>query len=208
MRDLVIGERERIGRTGIQLLAADLVAHAQPAGLAQCAIDVHRIGNLRDAVFRQGDDVRAGTLRHFDQFAADVIHELHVPGNVRMVGTEALQVVIEVRQVDECQRRAVFLEHLLRAAPDPFRRRDVGCRAPELEKRKLANGGLQLVAQFRRIGIDIGKLAPVGGIHRPRRGRDVGRGIHVVPPEHLGAGERRVAALCRFPDFFAFHQPV
>ena len=54
--------------------------------------------------------------------------------------------------------------------------------------------GVELVAQARRVGVDVGELATVGRIHRTRRHRPVRARIHVVPPEQVGAGERRIAS--------------
>ena len=121
---------------------------------------------------------------------------------------EALQVVVEVRQVDERQRRPLLPEDAQRAATDPARRLDVGGRPPEAEQRKLAELAVELVAQAGRLRVDVGQLAAVGRVHRARRHRPVGRRVHVVPPEQLGAGERRVAPLRRLPHLLAVHQPV
>ena len=75
--------------------------------------------------------------------------------------------------------------------------------APGPQKRNSGNWPeplLQLVAQLGRIGVDVGQLAAVGRIHRPRRHRDVGGRVHVVPPEQLGAGERGIAPARGFPQ--------
>ncbi len=125
-----------------------------------------------------------------------------------MVGAEALQAVVEVRQVDERQRGALQLEDAHRAAADPARALDAGRRPPESEQRELSELTLQFVAKLRRVGVDIRQLAPVGRVHRTRRDRIVGRRIHVVPPEELGAGERRIEPLRRVPQPFAVHQMV
>ena len=55
------------------------------------------------------------------------------------------------------------------------------------------SAALQLVAQLGRMGVDVGSLRPSAGYIGPRRDRPVRRRVHVVPPEQLGAGERRVA---------------
>jgi len=77
--------------------------------------------------------MRARALRHFDQFAANCVHMGDVPCDVRMIRAEALQVVVEMRQVNQRQGGAILPEHMLRAAPDPVRRCHVGRRAPEPE---------------------------------------------------------------------------
>ncbi len=79
---------------------------------------------------------------------------------------------------------------------------------PEAEQRELPDVALQFVAKFRRVRVDVGQLAAVGRIHRAWRDRDIGRRVHVVPPEELGAGERRVAPFRGIPDLLATHQVV
>ena len=114
---------------------------------------------------------------------------------MREVRAEALQVVVEVRQVAERQGRLAGLHDVAGRVADPLAGGDVGHRAPELEQGEHAELGAELVAQLRGMGVVVGDLAAVGGIHRARRRAPVRRGVHVVPPEHLGAGEVRVRAL-------------
>ena len=56
--------------------------------------------------------------------------------------------------------------------------------------------------------VDVGQLAPVGRIHRPRRDAVVRRRIHVEPPEQVRAGERRILGARGLPDLRRLHQPV
>ena len=124
------------------------------------------------------------------------------------VRAEPLQVVVEVRQVAERERRLARGAHVHRGARDPLAGGDVGGRPPELEQREWSEPGVELVVQIGRLGIVIRDLAAVRRIHRPRRRAPVGRGVHVVPPEHLGAGEVRVAPLAGLPDLLAGDQAV
>ena len=59
---------------------------------------------------------------------------------------EPLEVVIQMRQIDEQQRRTKSLQHFHRRIRDPPRTADVGPRPPEFEQRKDAQPGLQFVA--------------------------------------------------------------
>ena len=128
-----------------------------------------------------------------------------VRGDARIVrvGPELLQAVVEMRQVAQRERRPAAAPDMLRRPRDPARRFDVGARPPELEQRERAEQPVELVAQLRRLGVVVGDLAAVGGIHRPRRGAHVRRAVHVVPPEHVGAGEGRIAAPAGLPDLLA-----
>ena len=121
---------------------------------------------------------------------------------------EPLQVVVEVRQIDQRQRRTepVFDDSLTLPQSTVSTRSTPG--APEIEQRKRAEPGLQFVAQRSREGVDVGQLASIGRIHRPRRDADVRRGIHVEPPEHVRAREGRIAGARDVPDFRREHQAV
>ena len=59
-----------------------------------------------------------------------------------------------------------------------------------------------------RLGVAVGELAPVGLVDRARRRADRKAAGHVVPPEQVGAGEGRIAALARLPDLLALDEPV
>ncbi len=140
----------------------------------------------------------------------DAVDLLQVPLQPRLfeVGTEALQVVVEVRQIAECQRRLARGAHVHGGPRDPLARGEVGCRSPELEQRELTQLGVELVMQLGRMRVVVRYLAAIRGVHRPRRRAPVGRGVHVVPPEHLGAGEVGIASPAGFPDLLAGDQPV
>ena len=116
-----------------------------------------------------------------------------------LVRTEALQVVVEMRQIDERQRRIVLGHDQLGGFGNPARRGDRGGRPPELKQRKRTEPLGQPLAQFGRHGVAIGQLAPVGLVDRPRRRAEIVARRHVVPPEHVGAGEARDRAACRPP---------
>ena len=68
---------------------------------AQRAIDVDRSGDRGDAVFRDDDDGRVVAAGIVDQFAAQRVHLGQRWADIGIVWTEPLQVVVEVRQVDQ-----------------------------------------------------------------------------------------------------------
>ena len=73
VRDLVIGHGEGARCASVEQLAPELLAHLDVAGLAQRAVDVHRLRDRRDAVLREHDHARAGALCRLDQLAAHLI---------------------------------------------------------------------------------------------------------------------------------------
>ena len=66
----------------------------------------------------------------------------------------------------------------------------------------------QPLAQLSRHCIAIRKFAAVGLVDRPRRGAHVVARRHIVPPEHVGAGETGIAFLAGFPDLLATDEPI
>ena len=211
MGDLVIGHCEGLRRAGIEDFAAMLLgAHGDQPGRAQGAVDMHSVGGGRDAVFRDHDDTLTGGVGMGDEVSAERIHlaQIALQAGMREVRPEPLQVVVEMRQVGEGQRGLARLHHVLCRLGDPVRRGDVGQRTPEPEERELAELGVQFVMEFRGIGVVVGDLAAIGGVHRARGRRVIRRSVHVVPPEHLGAGETGVAGFGSLPDLLAGDQLV
>ena len=176
-----------------------------PAGLAQRAVDVHRLRDRGDAVLRQHDHARAGALRRLDQLAAYLI-DLR-PRPARCADGRA-------RAAAGCSRGAAgtpastsaAAARTRRSAQRPIQRRrdDVRRRPPEAEQRELAERAAAARRAARPGAVWMsGSLRPSAGIHRPRRDRDVRARVHVVPPEQLGAGEGGIAPLRRVPQLFA-----
>ena len=69
----------------------------------------------------------------------------------------------------------------------------------KLEQRERAEAPCSSSRSAGGMGVDVGQLAAVGQVHRPRRDGEVDRGVHVVPPEQLGAGEASGRAAGRPP---------
>ena len=197
----MIGDRERGAGAGVEQLVAELVAHAEQSVLAQRAIDVHRAGDVADAVLGEHDD-NCGAARFVerDEIAAHLVDLTHVGQRAGGTRTDPLQVVVEMRQVDQRQRRVVLA---LRRPSTPRQSTASRRSKPAVPRSRTAetcpSSGLQLVAQGSRNAVDVRQLASVGQIHRPRRDADVRRRIHVEPPEHVGAGEGRILARARSP---------
>ena len=105
VRELVVRHGESVRGPRIELFTTSLDPYLQPAGLAQLAVDVYRPRYLGDPVLGQRHYVRAERPGLFDERPAQRIHGRDLRGDARMVWTEALQVVVQVRQVDERERR-------------------------------------------------------------------------------------------------------
>src|SRR6185369_15250421 len=95
------------------------------------------------------------------------------------IRTEPLQVVVEMREITECQRRIASPHHMERCSGNPSTRFDVGSRSPELEQRKWTELRIELVVKVGRIGVMIRYLAAVGRIDRAWRRAPVDRRMHI-----------------------------
>ena len=89
---------------GIEQLAAALGVTAEQPGLAQRAVDVDRAWRPRDAVLGEDHDA-APRLGSVDELAGTASSWREVLGGGWARRAEALQVVVEVRQVDQRQGR-------------------------------------------------------------------------------------------------------
>lgn len=58
------------------------------------------------------------------------------------------------------------------------------------------------------MAVAVGDFAAIGFVDGAGGDGEVGGGVHVVPPEHVGAGDGWIAAAGGFPDFFALHEMV
>ena len=136
MRALVVRDRECAARAEVEKLAVARLLHAQIALLMQQSIDVHRRGRALNAILRQHDEMRVLAARQLDEARAlrvEVLHRLHA---LRIIGTKALMVVVEVRQVDEHQLWVMPRRDCARRIDDPLGAADVGARSPELKQRE------------------------------------------------------------------------
>src|SRR5947209_20151185 len=77
-----------------------------------------------------------------------------------------------------------------------------------MKKRKVANLCFQSPRQCGGIAVYIGNLPPVGRIDGTWRNRIICAAVHVVPPEHFGAGELGITPPCGIPNFFALDEVV
>src|ERR1044071_2072180 len=102
-----------------------------------------------------------------------------------------LQVVIEMRQVNQVQGRMVFVFEPFRGIHNPsrgsigraLRRLRAGSGSPKCGERKLSEVMLELVSERNGPGINIEDLSAICRVHWARGDRIISGGIHIVPPE-------------------------
>ena len=75
---------------------------------------MHRVGHISDAVFGDDDDAPAFLVRGLDQLAAAGVDfaEILFQARVVEVGPDALQIVVEMREVGEGKRRLSGCHHM------------------------------------------------------------------------------------------------
>ena len=154
--------------------------------------------------------VIAVPLCFFDQLAGDGVDVTQILRQARIVriGSPLLEAVVEMGQIAQRQGGLPRAANVLRCSRDPATGLDRGHRTPEGEQGEGPQHAIEFVPQLGRLSIVVRQLAAVGGIHGPRRGADVDGGIHIVPPEHVGAGEGRVELFARLPDFLPGDQAI
>ena len=104
-----------------------------------------------------------------------------------------LQIVIQMRQVNQVQRRRVFIFNPLRGLGNPARgavggtfwRFDSRCRPPETEEGKFAEVFFNFLTDGIGPRINVEKFPSIRRIHRARRDGIVHARIHVEPPETI-----------------------
>src|SRR5438094_1670207 len=125
-----------------------------------------------------------------------------------MTWTKPLQIVVQVRQVNQAEARMIFVLNPFAGFGDPaggcirrpLRSGDAGRRSPKSGKGKFPEILFYLRPHGKWRGINTEHLAAIGGIDRPGSNGVVGARIHVVPPEKFGAGESRIARSQILPD--------
>ena len=114
------------------------------------AVHVDGDGHITQPVLREHDDGGARGFVEPDEIERDGRDIAEVSIDRRIRDPTPLQVVVEVRQVDQRQRRVVFLVDPPGRVRNPLRRPDGRPRAPELEERERAERGLQVVPESGR----------------------------------------------------------
>ena len=206
--DLVVGDREGARGHRVEVLHAVLGVDLQQAGAAQGAVDVDGPAHAGDAVLGQGDDgaaLGAGVVEQRGQGRVQVGGRLE---GARVVGAEALEVVVEVREVAERQIGVAGAHDVAGGVDDPLAGDEVGAGSPEVEEGEGAEFVGEFVVQGGRPGVAVGFLAAVGVVDGAGGDGDVGVGAHGVPPADVGDGVAGVGAAGGVPEFVAGDESV
>ena len=105
-----VGMREVAGAAGLG--KSSLFHHFRSKALLYLAVlgrVLDRIAQRLDPVLGENEHAHVARPEVVDQVAGDVVDGAELAGDRRVVGPEPLQAVVEVRQVDEGQRRQVLL---------------------------------------------------------------------------------------------------
>ena len=109
-------------------------------------------------------------------------------------------------EVNEGEAGPVFFFDPFGAFSDPDGGFDVGAGAPEVAEGKGAEVFFDAIPQGHRVSVDVEDFAAIGRVERARGDGDVRCGVHVEPPEELGAGELGIDTAEGLPEFFAVHE--
>ena len=101
VRDLMVGDGENLARATIHQLPPEFVFDRDPAARAKYAIERNRALHRGDPIFRKHDGADAALRIKIDQAARHAVDRAIVGRQARIVGSETLEIVVEVRQVNE-----------------------------------------------------------------------------------------------------------
>src|ERR1043165_5602855 len=121
MRDLMIGHGKRAACAEIEQLASKLLLDGEPALLAKQTIEVNGACHRRDAVLGKNDDAHAALVEEADEVAGDVVDLAKVLRDGRVGRAKALEVIVEMRQINERKRGRVLALNPFGGFRDPSR---------------------------------------------------------------------------------------
>src|SRR5258708_9545430 len=124
------------------------------------------------------------------------------------IRTVTLQIVVQVRQIGQSKGWIALGHQKLRRIGDPASRGDRRGRSPELKQWKGPKTFGQAIPQAVRHGVTVWQFAPVRLVDRARGGTEIMARRHVVPPEHVGAGEGGITLLAGLPNLLATDESI
>ena len=128
MRHLMIRHGEHPAGPGIENFPPQLILHRQPAAFPKNPVQVDGIVHIRNAIFREQHHRNAPSRKEINQPAHQRIHfaqvaiDFGIQPAVRSVWPMPLQVVIQMRQVNQIERRRVCLFNPFGRLRNPARR--------------------------------------------------------------------------------------
>lgn len=139
MGDLVIGDGERPGGHGVQVLHSVLGVDLQEPGAPQGAVDVDGALDPGDPVLGEDHDRTALGPCLREERREDGVERGRGPEGARVAGAVALEVVVQVRDVAEGEVGAAAPEDVTGGVDDPAAGDQIGAGAPEVEEGKVPN---------------------------------------------------------------------
>jgi hypothetical protein len=214
--DLVIGDGEGLTGSGVEEFEAEFVANGEVAVLAQEAVEVDGMVDGGDAVFGDDPGFDAALLEEADQVIDEGIDEAKVSGDVGVMGAEALEVVIEVGEVDELEGGLVVLFDPAGGGGDPLGGGVGGALGAIASGDGSPEGGEREPPEFLYdpgaeggwVRVDVEQLASIGAVDGAGGDGVIHVGVHIEPPEQLGDGEPGDALAEQVPDLGAGDEVV
>ena len=200
MRDLVVDDGEGLRVERVEREAAVLGLEFEPAMSTEDLVQRDGPVDGSDSVFRDDEDFDATGFEEFGEVTDELIDFAARLIAARVGRTEALEIIVEVRQVDQAEVGLLMLFNPAGRIGNPLRRRQAGARTPEGMEREIAKFALEQLLEALRITRDVEDLTAVRLIDGARRDGDVGRGTHVIPPEEVRDLELRVLGVEFVPD--------
>ena len=213
MSHLVVGHGERPAVSAVEPIETKLLLDGKPAALTEEPVEMNRSLYRCDAILGKQNNLYAARLKKINQSADNPVDALQVVGNLRVPRAKPLEVVVEVRQVNEIQRWLLLLLDPLGCVGDPLTdclrfadgRLLPGHWPPESGKGELAKFLLERRPQFVRPSVNVKVFAAIRRVHRARRRGPFDVGVHVEPPKHRRTGEAAVGQAEVMPQLGRLH---
>lgn len=206
---LVVRYGKGPGGAAVQHFRAHFRFHGDPAPVPEEAVEGDAAGNVGNAVFAEDNGSDALLFQKADQVAQEAVHGLRRPCRLRGGRTEFLKIIVQVGQVDEAEAGAVLPFHPPGGVRYPPGGLDARHGPPEGREGEFPQVLFNGFPEFHGLGVNVKDFAAIRRVHGAGRHGPVRRGVHVVPPEELGAGEAGAEPLPQlFPEARPLHQLV
>ena len=96
---------EHFAGTCIEQFQAELLLDRQPSLFAEMAVQMNRPIRFCDAVFGKNDRLHIACFVKLHQITHDLIDHVEIGTDGRIIRAEALEIIIQVRQINGGERR-------------------------------------------------------------------------------------------------------
>ena len=134
--DLMVAHSERPAAEGVEHFAERPGRTFRNPALPQYAIDQNRPAHVAMAVLADDPHTRPAFTGRVEDDGTSLIQLADQPRHVAAGRTESLQVVIQMRQIDQRQIGPILLDDRGSAASDPVGAREPGVRSPKRVERE------------------------------------------------------------------------